>query len=195
MTESAVAKRPVDNIYLLWALLAVPVLWLVAVRVGLLPGKAPFLIWTGLVSCWLLIFTMAITPIQMIVGPLPWLRKRRRYFGVASFVYALLHLIYWLSEASWKSFIASFTRESVLPGWIAFVLMIPLAATSFDLAVRKLGPNWKRLQRWIYPMAILTLIHWAMTTADLMDVVIYCGPLVALEIWRVYRNRARMRSG
>lgn len=194
MTESTAPKRLVDNIYLLWVLLALPAVFPFALRNTLLPGQADYLLWTGILSCWLLIFTMAVTPIQMIIGPLPWLRKRRRYFGVASFGYALLHLLYWLSNASLKSLIASFTRAEVLPGWIAFVIMFPLAATSFDFAVRKLGPNWKRLQRWIYPMAILTLVHWAMTTVHLKDLVIYCGPLVVLEAWRIYRNRSRMRG-
>ena len=187
-------RRLTDNIYLLWALLALPAVWFILLRLHILPGKAAFVPWTGLVSCWLLILTMAVTPLQMLVGPLPWLRKRRRYFGVASFGYALLHLLFWLVNANWGALIRSFKRVEILTGWIAFPIMILLAMTSFDLAVRKLGPRWKTLQRWIYPMAVLTLIHWAMTTHNMMEVVIYCGPLVVLEIWRILRNRGRMRG-
>lgn len=194
MKERPGQTRLVDNVYLLWTLLALPAVWFIVARLGLWPGKVAFVPWTGLVSCWLLILTMAITPLQMIVGPLPWLRRSRRYFGVASFGYALLHTLFWLVNANWGGLVRSFARVEILTGWIALPIMFLLAATSFDLAVRKLGPNWKSLQRWVYPMAVLTLIHWAMTTQYLMDVVIYCGPLVLLEIWRVVRYRSRVRG-
>ena len=52
---------------------------------------------SGEISCWLLIVTMAVTPLMMLFGPLPWLKARRRSLGVASFGYAVLHLLFWLS--------------------------------------------------------------------------------------------------
>ncbi len=186
-------RRITDNIYLLWLLLALPAVYFIALRVGLLPGRVPFVPWTGILSCWLLIVTMAITPLQMMFGPLPWLKKRRRYIGVASFGYALLHLLFWAVNANLGAIIRSFKRDEILTGWIAFAIMVLLAITSYDGAVAKLGTRWKTLQRWVYPAAILTLYHWVTTTDHLVDVAIYCVPLVLLEIWRVMRNRNRAR--
>lgn len=181
-------RQITDNVYVFWFLLALPTPWmLVATK------WETWLSWTGLFSCWMLIVTMAITPLQMALGPLPWLRRRRRYIGVASFAYACLHLLVWLASINIGQLIRSFTRPDVLPGWLAMPIMVVLAATSFDLAVRKLGPRWKQLQRWVYPAAVLTLIHWWLTAQFKIDVVIYCTPLILLEVWRVYRNRSRRR--
>lgn len=185
-------RRLTDNVYLLWVLLALPGVWMIALRVGVLPGKAPYVTWTGLLSCWLLVLSMAVTPLQMLFGPLRWLRRRRRYLGVASFGYAALHLLFWAVNVRPRAIIRSFMRVEILPGWIAFAVMLVLAATSFDLAVRRLGPRWKWLQRWVYPAAVLTLIHWAMTTRSMVEVAVSCVPLALLEAWRVHRYRSRL---
>jgi sulfoxide reductase heme-binding subunit YedZ len=142
---------------------------------------------------------MMITPMMLALGGrgwLVWLKARRRYIGVAAFGYAALHLLFWLKHATVMSFLQSFIRLEVLPGWIAFFLMAAMAWTSTDGAVRRMGPKWKRLQRWVYPAAVLTLVHWAMTTEHLAEVVIYSAPLVLLSLWRVIRriNRARSRG-
>lgn len=184
-------RRLTDSIYGLWAVLALPAIWFLA-HWFVLHGEVAYVPWTGLVSCWLLILTMAITPLQYLLGPMPWLKKRRRYFGVASFGYAMLHLLFWLANANMGALVRSFQRIEISTGWVAMVVMAVLAATSFDGAVRRLGPKWKTIQRWIYPMAVLTLIHWAMTTHYIMEVVIYCGPLVLLSGWRIMRYRSRI---
>lgn len=185
-------RKITDNIYLLWALMALPALWFLAERF-VLHGKVAYVPWTGILSCWFLILTMAVTPLQLLFGPLPWLRKRRRYFGVASFGYAVLHLGFWMLNVNLGAFLKSFVRPEILVGWIAMALMALLAATSFDGAVDRLGPTWKRLQRWIYPMAVLTLLHWLMTDeTGWTSIWLYTGPLIALELWRVIRYRRRM---
>jgi sulfoxide reductase heme-binding subunit YedZ len=140
----------------------------------------------------LLIITMAITPLTMLIGPLPWLKARRRYLGVASFGYAILHLLFWLKGAHWRELIRSFVELDMSTGWVAMIIMGFLFLTSNDWSVRKLGLRWKTLQRWIYPMAIFTLIHWLMTTDDLTAVAVYTVPLIALTIWRVMRPRRRI---
>ena len=183
-------RRAVSNIYLLWVILAVPAVWLVFSAV-VLRARLPYLEWTGVLSCWLLIAALAVTPLQLVFGALPWLRQRRRYLGVASFGYASLHLAVWLSNARPGAFLHSFVRPEVLPGWIAIAMMLPLALTSSNLAVRRLGPAWKSLQRWVYPMAILTLLHWLMTNKDWTMIIVYTGPLILLMIWRVWRRQRR----
>lgn len=184
--------RLIEDIRLLWVVLALPAVWFVLARIGLWPGKVAFVPWTGILSCWLLIVTMAVTPLQMLFGPLPWLRKRRRYFGVASFGYAVLHLLFWLVNANMGALIRSFKRPEILTGWIAFAIMAALALTSNDQSVRRMGPGWKRLQRWVYPAAVLTFVHWIMTTDHLLDAILYCTPLILLEAWRLMHNRMRM---
>lgn len=185
------SRKAWDDTYLVWFILAVPALLMIA-KGALIGGKFAYLYWTGIISCWLMILAMMITPVSMIVGPLPWLKARRRYFGVASFAYACLHLAAWLVNANLGAFIRSFIRLEVLPGWIAFAIMIPLAVTSTDGWVSKMGPRWKPLQRWIYPAAVLTLIHWVMTT-DYKPEAVIAVPLVLLSVYRVIRYRSRLK--
>jgi len=181
----------IDNIYLCWLVLALPAIYILA-QFFVFHGRVPYVPLTGELSCWLLILTMAVTPLMLLVGPLPWLKARRRYFGVASFGYACLHLAFWLSGAHWGDLIRSFKRTEILTGWIAMGLFALLALTSNDLAVRTLGPRWKSLQRWVYPAAFLTLLHWVMTSRDLVSVAIYTVPLIVLSAWRFWRYRVRM---
>lgn len=94
-------------------------------------------------------------------GP-QWLKKNRRYFGVAAFGYAAIHtILYLVDQNSVTRVLADLPKLYIWTGGIAFVIFIPLAATSMDYFVRRMGPNWKRLQRWTYGAAVLTLIHWA----------------------------------
>ena len=183
-------RRIFDSTYVLWAVLTLPALWFLTERF-VLHGKLPYVPWTGVLSCWLLIVTMLVTPLQLLLGPLPWLRKRRRYLGVASFGYALLHFIFWLANVNIGKFLSSFVRVEILVGWISFFLMIALAVTSNDRSVRSMGPGWKRLQRWIYPAAALAFVHWLMTVERPLEPVLYAAPLIALSIWRVLRLRRR----
>lgn len=186
-------RRIADDVYLLWAVMALPALWFMVERF-VLHGRVAYVPWTGILSCWLLILAMAVTPLQLLFGPLPWLKKRRRYFGVASFGYAALHLGFWALNVNLGGFLKSFIRMEILTGWIAMAIMAVLAATSFDGAVDRMGPLWKRVQRWIYPMAVLTLLHWIMTDLEgWRQIVAYCLPLVLLEAWRMIRYRRRMR--
>lgn len=187
-------RRIIDDRLLFWALLALPVAVLIALRLG--PGlKLNYLYWTGVLSCWLLILAMAVTPLQMLFGPLPWLRVRRRYLGVAAFGYGVLHLVVWVLGKSVSAFLNSFVRAEVLPGWIGLAIMLVLAAISFDGAVRRLGPRWKAIQRWVYPAAVLTLVHWVMTTGNMTTVVLSSAPLAALSLWRLGRSGGRLRRG
>lgn len=183
--------RLIDNVYLFWALLALPGLWLVVQRY-VLHAKVDFVPIAGEIASWMLIATLLITPLMMLFGPLPWLKPRRRYLGVASFLYTLLHIGPWMIDASLRELARSFIRPEIATGWIAGGLMLALALTSTDAAVRRMGTGWKRLQRWVYPAAALTLVHWLTTTEDLTIAILSSVPLVALSIWRLLRHRARM---
>ena len=174
---------------LLWAAFALPGAALVAL--GLAHVKLPYVNLTGVLAGWFLALTLLVTPVQRLVGPLPWLKSKRRYLGVAAFGYMLLHLAVWLAKANWPNFLGSFTRPELLLGWIAAVIMLPLALTSFDGAVRALGRMWKQLHRWVYPMAVLVLAHWLMAGDWVRTAIATAIPVLVLEIWRYSRFRGR----
>ena len=192
MTNTASPIRKLtDNIYLFWALLAVPGVYLVVQRV-ILHGKVAFVPLSGEIASYLLIAALMVTPLMLLFGPLPWLKTRRRHLGVASCLYGLLHLGFWLVNANMGAFLRSFVRPDLITGWIAMAIMVALALTSTDGMVRKMGPRWKTLQRWVYPAAILTLAHWLTTTLNVTEALVWSGPLILLSGWRVLRHRRRM---
>lgn len=191
-----------DGRYLLWFLFAIPALilfavsfWYVFVEHDIKAFKRlPTLRWSGIASCVFLILAMLATPLALATkGRFRWLRVNRRYLGVASFGYAALHLAYWLIWTNPQAFLRSFIRPEVISGWIAFFIMAALAWTSTDKAVRRMGPQWKALQRWVYPAAILTFLHWIMTaetTQRYLETVLLSAPLILLSVWRFgFRKR------
>ena len=64
-------------------------------------------------------------------------------------------ILYLVDQNSVARVLADLPKLYIWTGWIAFVIFIPLAATSMDYFVRRMGPNWKRLQRWTYAAAVL----------------------------------------
>lgn len=186
-------RKLADNVYLFWALLALPAVYMLAHRL-VLHGKVAFVPLSGEFAAYMLIMTMMVTPLMLLIGPLPWLKVRRRHLGVASFLYTVLHLAFWLVNANIGSFLRSFVRPDILAGWVAMAVMFALALTSSDSAVRKLGPRWKALQRWVYAVGALTLIHWLMTTHNPKEALIWSGPLILLSAWRIVRYQRRIRG-
>ena len=98
---------------------------------------------SGEFSARLLIVAMMATPLAMLLrgwrGPI-WLKKNRRYLGVASFGYAALHtLFYVIDKGSMAGVINEVSRFYIWTGWIAFVIFVPLAVTSTDYFVRIMG--------------------------------------------------------
>jgi methionine sulfoxide reductase heme-binding subunit len=186
-------RRGIDPDYVLWAVMAVPALWIIGC--GVLRVKIPYVGWSGILACWFIILAMLVTPAMMLFRPLIWLKPKRRYFGVAGFAYTMLHLAFWAYNLKSGGLIASFTRPKILVGWIAFIILVPLALTSYDRAVRALGPRWKTLQRWVYPAAFFTLIHWLMTTDDFATAILSSLPVIVLSAWRLFRWQTRGGAG
>lgn len=177
--------------YLVWLLLALPIVYILIY--GMTSGGRPhYLRNTGLMACWLLIAALAVTPLAMLFGPtgwVRWLRKNRRYLGVAAFAYACLHLVVFLKDTNAAAFLRTFTRPEILTGWIGFAVMAAMAATSNEASVRKMGTGWKRLQQLVYGGALLILWHWAFSEKHYLEVAIYVAPLVLLTLWRLARRR------
>ncbi len=197
MTENTASgqagQSPKTAIYVFWFVLALPLIGLLANKY-LLHGKPNFFVWTGEISTWLLIVSMLVTPLKLMLGPLPWLQTRRRHIGVAAFFYGLAHLAFWLKEVNAPDILRSFARLEVLTGWIAMAIFTALAVTSTDGWVRKLGTGWKTLHYWVYPAAVLTFLHWVMTRPNTISVYIYFAPLLVLSVWRIIRYRRRARN-
>lgn len=144
-------------------------------------------------AAWLLLATLAVTPLRRLLAPgriTRWLLRHRRDLGVASFVYAAGHTIIYLTD---KPALAVILREGaraeLLTGWLALLLFAPLAATSSDRAVRALRRNWKRLHRLVHPAAALVFAHWALTAFDPMAAYLHIGLLAVIELARFWPRR------
>lgn len=104
---------------------------------------------SGTFSARFLIVAMMATPLAMLLkgwrGPI-WLKKNRRYLGVAAFGYGVLHTLFYMSD---KGTLAQVVTEVPLfyiwTGWVALIIFVPLAMTSMDYFVRKMGTWWKWL--------------------------------------------------
>ena len=113
----------------------------------------------------LLVVGMLVTPVRDLLGVN--LIKYRRAIGVMAFVYVLAHfLVYLLLDAQldwaviWKDLSQ---RTYIIVGFISFLILIPLAATSNNWALRKMGPvRWRRLHYFVYPAVILGAVHYVM---------------------------------
>jgi len=187
-----------DHPYFLWVILALPSLPMIgAVLSGAVsPDGRPateFLIHpTGEFSARFLIIAMILTPLRMLFpqsGFIRWMMKRRRYFGVAAFFYAAFHtLLYLIDMGSLRAIFGEFLALGIWTGWLAFAIFVPLAVTSTDGFVRRLGPAWKTLQRTVYVAAVATLLHWIFVHNNLGPALVHFLPLAALETYRVAKH-------
>lgn len=150
---------------------------------------------------WTLIFlmiTLSITPIRQLSG-LSWLIKLRRMIGLYAFFYASLHFItyIWLDQffdvyAMFKDVIK---RPFITVGFAAFILLIPLAITSTNAMLKKLGgKRWQKLHRLVYVIAILGVVHyWWLVKKDISEPLIYAVILAILLGYRVWAWRQTAR--
>jgi len=119
---------------------------------------------TGRHAITLLILSLACTPLNTLFR---WseLLKRRRALGLYAFMYATIHVIIFFNldyGLAW-SLIAQtiFEKPYIIVGLIGFLLLIPLAASSFDIWKKRLGKRWKRIHQTIYFIVPLLLLHYA----------------------------------
>lgn len=143
---------------------------------------------TGEWSARLMILAMMIGPLVSLFGPRPWINwlvARRRYLGVGAFLYAVLHLAFYVIDmGNLDDMLAEFLAPGIWTGWAALAVMIPLAATSNDASVRALKAGWKKLQRLVYPAAILTLLHWFWVHNSYGAALVHFTPLMLLWLAR-----------
>lgn len=184
--------------FTLWLILSIPA---VLMTYGYLSGRSDamdLLHPSGEFSARLMIIAMMIGPLVSVFGArgvLAWFLHRRRYFGVAAFGYALLHLIFYMIDMETvKDMLAEIGAPGIWTGWLAFVLMLAPAVISNDQAMRALKRNWKPIQRLAYPVALFTLAHWLFLSEGRMGAIINFSPLILLTILRLIVIQTRKAS-
>jgi sulfoxide reductase heme-binding subunit YedZ len=147
----------------------------------------------------LLLVTLSITPLRRLRG-WNWLQRLRRMLGLFAFFYAVLHVtaFVWLDHwFEWADIVADVAKRPYLTfGFVAFVLMLPLAATSTNAMVRRLGGRrWQRLHRLVYAIGVLGVLHFwfhKLAKNDLAEPMIYAvvlGVLFGLRLWHWWAGR------
>lgn len=138
-----------------------------------------------------LLLTLAVTPLRRLAG-LPWLLQLRRLLGLYAFFYASLHLLsyLWLDQFfDWAEIARDIVkRPFITAGFAAFTLLLPLAATSTNAMIRRLGGRrWRALHRSVYVVAILGVLHYGwLVKKDITEPAIYALVLAVLLGLRLY---------
>ena len=174
-----------------------PAVWLVVAaatdQLGANPAEA-LVRSTGDWTLRMLCIVLAITPVRVVSG-ITALAKFRRMTGLFVYFYAVLHLLAYsgfdmgFDVADIAKDIAK--RPFILVGFTSFVLLTPLAATSFNRAIRTLGAKrWQALHRVVYAIAGLAILHFFWMRAgknNFAEVAVYAAILGSLLGWRVRR--------
>jgi len=190
---------------LLFGLALAPLAWLIYSAItntlGANPAEA-LIRSTGDWTLRLLCLTLAITPLRQISG---WhaLARLRRMLGLFTFFYGLLHFLCfaWLDMGfDVPAILADIPkRPFILVGTAALLLMLPLAATSFNRAIKALGAaRWQMLHRAVYAVALLALLHFFWMRAgknDFAEWSVYAALLAVLLGWRVWRRWGPRAAG
>jgi len=176
-----------------------PLAWLVwgAATGGLGANPAEYLIrstgdWTLRFLC----LVLAVTPLRVVLGQ-PALARLRRMLGLFVYFYATLHLLSysWFDMGFELADIAKdiAKRPFILVGFTGFVLLTPLAATSFNRAIRALGARrWQLLHKLVYGIAGLGILHFFWMRSgknNFAEVAVYAAVLLVLLGWRVWQAR------
>jgi sulfoxide reductase heme-binding subunit YedZ len=180
----AVLRNPKVWIALLCLL---PLVRLIVLGMGGGLGANPIEFITRSTGTWTLVgllVTLSVTPLRQLTA-LADLIRYRRMLGLFTFFYASLHFVtyIWLDQFFDQAAIARdiVKRPFVTVGFTAFVLLIPLAATSTRAMMRRLGRRWQLLHRLIYLIAVLGVIHYLwLVKKDLTEPLIYGGVLILL---------------
>jgi len=187
---------------MVWLLGLLPFVWLVwgAATDALGANPAEYVIRaTGDWTLRLLCLALAVTPLRVQLA-LPELARFRRLLGLFTYFYVVLHLLCysWLDMGFEVNDIVQdiVKRPFILVGFTAFVLLTPLAATSFNAAIRSLGAKrWQHLHKAVYGVAVLAVLHFFWMRAgknNFTEVAIYAGILALLLGWRVRHSLRKL---
>jgi len=160
---------------------------------------------TGRHAITLLILTLACTPLNTLFR---WseLLKRRRALGLYAFMYATIHVIIFVNldyGFAWSLIVQTIVEKPyILYGLTGFLMLIPLAMTSFDVWKKRLGKRWKRLHQTIYLITPIVLLHYALgkkgdffaLQGEIIRPLIYAVIAVILLIMRIHPVRRFLAS-
>ncbi len=177
-----------------WIALAclLPLLRLIGLGVSGGLGANPIEFITRSTGTWTLVgllVTLSVTPLRRLTGRADLIRYRRM-LGLFAFFYACLHFVtyVWLDQFFEPAAIAKdiVKRPFITVGFSAFMLLIPLAATSTQVMMRRLGRRWQQLHRLVYPIALLGVIHYLwLVKKDMTEPLIYGAVLALLLAMRL----------
>jgi sulfoxide reductase heme-binding subunit YedZ len=161
---------------------------------GQLPGNAikEFEHLLGIWALRFLIATLCITPIRDLFG-INWMRYRRA-LGLLAFWYVVMHFSTYMildKYLDFASIIADIAKRPFITiGMAGFVMLVPLALTSNNWSIRRLGPRWNRLHKLVYVIAAAGALHFAMSVKVVgPEQMIYIALVAALLVWRLLRSR------
>lgn len=186
-----------------WSALA-PLAWLIARAFGIADttlGPNPsreLLHFTGTTALNLLLIGLLASPLRTLTGDARWLTPRR-IVGLFAFGYAMLHFLIYAALELELNF-SDLARETlkrpfIVVGLAALVLLIPLAATSTDHMMRRLGRRWQHLHSLVYVTAILGVWHFGwQVKKDLTEPLLYGAALTMLLGFRLWRRIRRHRQ-
>ncbi len=179
--------------------ICLPVLWMaMEVSSGNWDFPSPFVLLiynSGLWTTYLLLLSLLITPLRQLTG---WgkLIQIRRMLGVACFYYGALHVVAWFglrfwnwAELAWEGV----SRPSLWAATLSFVVIIALAATSFDRMIGAMGAQrWRRLHRLVYAATFLAVLHFLMSPGSLQGLpFLMAGAYFWLMAWRLLGRHTR----
>lgn len=196
--NAALRRLPVWPFYILGL---IPMVWMfwqgLQNRLGADPVKALEFFY-GLKALQLLIVTLAVTPLLRLTRIN--LMRFRRMLGLMAFFYAVAHLAVYLFldlQLLWGQIWDDLTkRPYIILGTLAFVLLVPLALTSNDRSLRRLGPaRWRRLHWLAYPATLAAAVHFVWLVKSWPpEPLVYTGIVIALLAWR-WAIRLKRRAG
>lgn len=188
-----------------WVLCLLPLAVLIHLAVQGELGANPISYVTNWLGQWtfrLLLASLALTPLRIVTG-LTWPVLVRRLVGLFAFLYAGLHFSVWIlidHYFNWDQMFADLIkRRYITVGMLALLFLIPLAVTSTNGMVKRLGgAAWRRLHRLVYLVGILATLHFLWLAKTLRsDAILYAALLTLLlviRLWDALRRRLRRRQ-
>lgn len=185
-------RKFIKPVVFLLALVPFALLFVRAITNDLGPDPAQQLsIETGEWTLRFLLIALALTPLRTLTRQ-PEFVRHRRMLGLFAFFYATVHLLVWMTFIlgfRWFAIVEELVeRPYITVGFIAWLILLVLSITSPKAMVRKLGKNWKRLHRLVYPAAILGVVHllWILRT-NVGEAVLYGSIVFVLLGFRFVR--------
>ena len=152
----------------------------------------------GLWAIRFLMLALAITPLRQLTG---WnvLVRFRRMLGLYAFAYASLHLSAYLGldlRGYWTQVFEEIAkRPYITVGFAAWLLLVPLAVTSTQGWMRRLGRRWGQLHRLVYLVAVLAILHfWWLVKSDVREPAVYAAIATLMLGWRAWRRFSARRT-